>query len=68
MQPKLYSIFEAVIIPTQLLKTSSIKSLSINDIIQILGDLDQGDGLYIHISENRFKQIPNYDFTYLINH
>lgn len=40
------------------MKESSIKKYTISDIIEILGDTHQADGLHIHISKNKFEKIP----------
>jgi len=40
------------------LKHSSIKNHTISELIEILGDADQGDGLHVHISHNKFEEIP----------
>jgi len=39
-------------------RNSSIKKHTISDIIKILGDSPQNDGLHIHISKNKFQDIP----------
>jgi AraC-like DNA-binding protein len=39
-------------------KTEHIKKHTISDIIEILGENPQYDGLHIHISKNKFKEIP----------
>ncbi|GEQ86435.1 AraC family transcriptional regulator [Patiriisocius marinistellae] len=40
------------------MKNLSIKNHTISELIEILGDSDQGDGLHIHISHSRFEKIP----------
>ncbi|WP_310993953.1 helix-turn-helix domain-containing protein [Aequorivita marina] len=40
------------------MKNSFIKNHTISEIIEILGDSDQGDGLHVHISHNKFDTIP----------
>lgn len=41
-----------------IVKTEHIKKHTISDIIEILGENPQYDGLHIHISKNKFKEIP----------
>lgn len=40
------------------MKTAHIKKHTISDIIEILGENPQYDGLHIHISKNKFKESP----------
>lgn len=40
------------------MKETSIINHTISELIEILGDSDQGDGLHVHISQNRFEKIP----------
>ncbi|MCL7764570.1 helix-turn-helix domain-containing protein [Polaribacter sp. Z014] len=40
------------------MKNSSIIKHTISEIIKIVGDSDQGDGLHVHISHNKFEKIP----------
>jgi|TARA_R110001592_G_scaffold59814_4_gene181691 AraC-like DNA-binding protein len=40
------------------LENKQIKRHTINDIIEILGDTPQHEGLHIHTSKNKFKEIP----------
>ena len=38
---------------------SSIKSLTIVDLVEIIGDIPQEEnGLHVHLSKNKFKEIP----------
>ena len=38
---------------------SSIKSLTIDDLVEIIGDIPQEEnGLHVHLSKNKFKEIP----------
>ncbi|NIJ46398.1 AraC-like DNA-binding protein [Wenyingzhuangia heitensis] len=40
------------------MKKSSIKNLTISQIVEILGEADQGDGLHVNISRDKFEEIP----------
>tara|TARA_R110000796_G_scaffold145175_2_gene261803 strand:+ start:1896 stop:2807 length:912 start_codon:yes stop_codon:yes gene_type:complete len=40
------------------LEKTSIKKHTISDIIEILGDSPQTDGLHVHLSKNKFEEIP----------
>ena len=40
------------------MKNSTIKKHTISDIIEILGDSPQTDGLHVHLSKNKFEEIP----------
>tara|TARA_R110002050_G_scaffold233063_3_gene368800 strand:+ start:27119 stop:28030 length:912 start_codon:yes stop_codon:yes gene_type:complete len=40
------------------LKKAYIKKHTISDIIEILGDTHQTDGLHVHLSKNKFEKIP----------
>lgn len=55
---------------------SSIKSLTIDDLVKIIGDKPQEEnGLHVHLSKNKFKEIPigypfrgnSYAFLLVIN-
>ena len=38
---------------------SSIKNLTIVDLVEIIGDIPQEEnGLHVHLSKNKFKEIP----------
>lgn len=40
------------------MKQASIKNHTISDIIEILGDTNQADGLHVHLSKSKFDEIP----------
>lgn len=40
------------------MKKAYIKKHTISDIIEILGDTHQTDGLHVHLSKNKFEKIP----------
>lgn len=40
------------------MKKASIINHTISELIEIIGDSNQGDGLHVHISQNRFEKIP----------
>ena len=49
------------------MKNPSIKNHTISELIEILGGSDQGGGLHIHISQNRFEkyQLAQIENNYL---